>query len=115
MISDREILMGMVLSLVLAGALSAVAAWRRWAWLLPLAAGWAFVAGYWQLIEGSKWPPIAGSDWLLWTSAGAALLGTVAALIRPAWVAPALALGAGVVVYVIGRPLSPHAVSPQVL
>jgi hypothetical protein len=114
MISNREIIVGLLLPLVVAGIFSAIAAWRDWAWLLPVAAGGAFVWGYWRLIDGPKLPPIAGSDWLLWTSAAAALLGAAATLVRPAW-AGALALIAGVSVYVIAKPLSPHAVSPAAL
>jgi hypothetical protein len=82
---------------------------------LPLAAGAAFVAGYWLLIDGQKLPPLAGSDWLLWTSAAAALLGAVATLLRPAWSGALALFAGGVSVYVIARPLSPDAVSPQAL
>ena len=118
MVTNQDILFGLAIPFLLAAVLGGLGAWRRWAWMLPLAGGVAFVAGY----VGATWPqrprlpPVEGSDWLMWLGAGAAVVGAAAAAVRWGWVAPVLgAFAAGVTVYVIGRPLSPHAVSAQTL
>jgi hypothetical protein len=117
MITGREMLLVLALPFVLAGLVAAVAVWRRWPWLLPVAAGGGFMAGYvaTNLPQVPGLPPATGSDWVMWVSAAAALVGAAAAVSRRPWVAPVLAGVAGIGAFVVARPLWPHAVSTQAL
>jgi hypothetical protein len=113
MITDREIVRTVFLPFVLAGVIAAVAVWRRWQWLLPLAAGAAFLAGYVAVNRPNapSLPPADGSDWVMWVGAAGAVVGAAAGAVRQRWLAPVLASVAGVGVYVILKPLPAPAVS----
>lgn len=115
MLELRELLLGAAVPLGVSALLALIGAWRRWAWLMPLAAGAGFLAGY-LLISGAapKLPPRDGTDWLFWCAPVLTLLAVLDGLTRAraGW---ALAAAAGAVVFLITRPLTPHAVPSHTL
>jgi hypothetical protein len=120
MLSNREILLGILLPLLVSLAIGALAAWKRQAWLLPLGAGLGFLLGYANSLGGAgagaggfglpAFPPSDGTDWFFWTMLPAIVLATLAGRSNRAW-PTILGVWAGVIVWVILRPLVPATLS----
>lgn len=116
MLTNHEMLFGILLPLVVALVIGAVGWWTKRAWLLPLAGGLGFLAGYASSLGGTggfglpRLPPSDGTDWLFWTT-----LPGIALAMLVAWLGwrPLVILGAwaGVVVWAIARPLAPGTLS----
>ena len=116
MLNNREMLFGIVLPLAVALVIGLIA-WRtRRAWLLPLAGGAGFLAGYASSLGSTggfslpRLPPTDGSDWLFWTTLPAIVLAMLAAWRRWRW-PPILGAWSGVGVWAILRPLVPGTLS----
>lgn len=119
MLSAREILLGVLLPLMMSGALGLIAWWRGWRWLLPIGAGMAFLSGYASSLGGGGfglpgWPPRDGTDYLFWATLPAIALAAVSAQ-WPRWWSALFGLWAGVVVWLIVKPLSPGTVPATAL
>lgn len=115
MLELRELLLGAGVPVGVATFFALIAAWRRWAWLMPLGVGAGFLAGYLLIAGGApKFPPRDGTDWLFWCAPVLIALGLLDAIVRPrvGWV---LAAAAGAVVFLITKPLTPHAVPMSTL
>lgn len=116
MLSDREIWLGILLPLAISAVLGALAWWRGWRWLIPIAAAAGFLGGYASSLGVTGgfglpgWPPRDGTDNLFWGALIAGVLALPAALWPGRWVC-ALGLWAGAVVWAMIRPLTPEAVS----
>lgn len=112
MLSNREMLFGIVLPLAVALVIGLIAWWTRRAWLLPLAGGAGFLAGYASSLSSTggfalpRLPPSDGTDWLFWTTLPAIVLAMLAAWRQSRWLT-ILGAWAGVVVWAILRPLVP--------
>lgn len=112
MLTNHEMLFGILLPLVVALVIGLVGWWTKRAWLLPLAGGLGFLAGYASSLGstgGFGLPglhPSNGTDWLFWTTLPAIGLSMLAAWLgwRPLAI---LGAWAGVVVWAILRPLVP--------
>jgi hypothetical protein len=114
---------------VVAALLAAVAFWRKWAWLYPIAAAVAFVTGYVALNLPSdlaakqsvstvsavvpKFPPGDGTDWLFWLAVPVAALAVIDTFLpaRFGWLCAAAASGG--VAFTVLRPL--HDLPPTTL
>ena len=112
MLGNREMLFGILLPLAVSMVIGLIAWWTRRAWLLPLAGGAGFLAGYASSlgsIGGFGLPglhPSNGTDWLFWTTLPSIGLAMLAAWLG--WRTLAiLGAWAGIVVWAILRPLVP--------
>jgi hypothetical protein len=106
MLDKNEIIAGILVPVVVAAIVAAIAAWRRWAWAMPLAAAVGFLAGYAAVMQSiPRLGPTDGSDWLFWLAIPLAGLGVVCAMIerRWGWIFGACA---GAVAVVLLRPLA---------
>src|SRR5439155_10612925 len=107
MLDRNEIIAGILIPVAVAALLAAIAAWRRWSWGMPLAAGVGFLAGYAAWMRSiPRLGPTDGSDWLFWLAIPLAGCGIVCAVIdrrRWAWIFGACAGAAAVVLL---RPLA---------
>jgi hypothetical protein len=101
--TPHDLLLILLLPAVVAAAIAALGAWRRGSFVLPLAAGVAFLVAYASL-GLPKLPPSDGSDWLFWLAIPLTLLAVVDCLIkvRFGWL---LGASAGVVAFVLLKPL----------
>ena len=132
MLTQTQIIYALVLPAVVGALLAALGRWRGWRWVMPLAAGGAFLAAYAGLGmaslpprgSGTSWlawagggvprlPPSNGIDWLFWLAIPVTALGLLDAVLggRWGWV---LGASAGAVGLGILRPLS-ASVEPQTL
>jgi hypothetical protein len=122
MLTASQILYGLVLPAMVSLALAAIGWWRGWRWVMPLAAGGAFIVAYAALglsglppRSGAEWPawlargvpkfpPSNGSDWLFWLAIPVTALGLLDAVVggRWGWI---LGATAGAVALGILRPL----------
>src|SRR5689334_21581826 len=123
MLSGQELLLAVLLPMVVSSIFAAIGAWRKWKWMMPLAAGLAFLISYtvtlavnhfsvensvpgvpreWYFLP--KLPPVNGTDWLYWFAIPLIVLGVVDALVGKGW---GFVLGAfaAVVAYVTLHPL----------
>lgn len=116
MLSEREILFGIVLPLVVSLCIGLAGRWSKQAWLMPLGCGVGFLVGYCDSLGSAggfglpRLPPQDGTDWLFWTTLPAIALATFSATKPRRWHA-AMGLWAGVVVFAIARPLVPGTLS----
>lgn len=101
--TPHELLLILLLPAVVAAAIAALGAWRRWSFVMPLAAGVAFLVAY-ACLGLPNLPPSDGSDWLFWLAIPLTLLALVDGLIkvRFGWL---LGASAGVVAFVLLKPL----------
>ncbi len=114
MLELRELLLGAAVPIGVSTAVALLALWRRWAWAMPLAAAAAFLTAYWLLSGVPDLPPRDGTDWLFWSAPALAVVGIVDGAARSKW-GWALAAFAGGVVFLITKPLTPHAVPASML
>ena len=116
MLSNREMLFGILLPLAVSLVIGLIAWWTRRAWMLPLAGGAGFLAGYASSLGSSggfglpRLPPSDGTDWLFWTTLPAIVLSMFAAWRRWRW-RTIFGAWSGVVVWAILRPLVPGVLS----
>jgi hypothetical protein len=109
MLTSQEVLYGILVPLVVAAALAAIAAWRRWPFAMPLAVGVGFLVAY-ACLKVPSLPPRDGTDWLFWLAIPATLLGALDARWgRYTWGVPAVF--AGLLSAIILSPLVPASVS----
>jgi hypothetical protein len=132
MLTPSQLLYALALPAAVALVLGGIGRWLGWRWVMPLAAGGAFLAAYAALgiatlpprTPGTPWltwaaagiprlPPADGTDWLFWLAIPVTVLGVVDALLggRWGWV---LGASAGAVGVGILRPLSAM-IDPQTL
>lgn len=117
MLTSREIVFGILMPLAIALIVGAVGWWTKRAWLLPVAGGIGFLAGYANSLGATggfglpRLPPSDGSDWLFWAAIPATALAAVVALARAQRWPALLGAWAGVVVLLILRPLVPGTLS----
>lgn len=104
MLTDREIYLGIALPGLVSAALMLIVVWRRWTIALPAVLGIAFMAGYWFL-RRPELPPQDGSDWLFWMTLPLMLGGMVFQRLGARWAA--MGAIAGVLVFVVLRPITP--------
>src|SRR5688500_4293948 len=99
MLTNQELLNTLVLPFAIAAVVALIGAWRRWAWAMPLAAGAAFLVGYY-VTDQPKWRPTDGADWLFWLAIPLVLVAALdgAFRLRLGWLLGALA---GVVTFVL--------------
>lgn len=116
MLTNREILFGIMLPLAVAVVIGLIA-WRtKQAWLLPLGGGIGFLVGYASSLGSTggfglpRLPPGDGTDWLFWAALPAIALAMLAGWLGWRWLA-ILGAWAGVVVWAIARPLVPGTLS----
>ena len=104
MLTNEDLLWGIVLPVAVAVAIALIGAWRRWAWAMPVATGVAFLVAYYLLAKPT-WNPSAGADWLFWLAIPLTLIAALDAQFRPrfGWLLGALA---GVVAFVLLRPIA---------
>jgi hypothetical protein len=123
MLTPTQLLYAVGLPFGLSLLLAAIGRWRGWRWVMPLAAGGAFIAAYTALglsgappqawPELSAWlargmpklPPSNGTDWLFWLAIPVTVLGLLDAVRGGRW-GGVLGAGAGAVALGILRPLS---------
>jgi hypothetical protein len=65
MVTPSELARVLLAPLIVSALIAAIGRWRNWAWMMPLAAGAGFLAGF-ALIGVPKLPPRDGTDWLFW-------------------------------------------------
>ena len=101
--TPHELLLILLLPAVVAAAIASLGAWRSWSFVMPLAAGVAFLVAY-ACLGLPKLPPSDGSDWLFWLAIPLTLLALVDSvmLVRFGWL---LGASAGVVAFVLLKPL----------
>jgi len=80
MVTIDELMRVLLGPLLVATFLSLLGRWRKWAWIMPLAFGAAFLTGY-SLIGIPKLPPRDGTDWLYWVMVPATVWGILDALL----------------------------------
>lgn len=118
MLTLDELARALLAPVLVAAAMAAVGAWRRWAWLLPVAAGAGFLTGF-ALFGVPRLPPRDGTDWLFWLALPLTAAGVTDAVLqhRPAWRRYGWLAGAvmGATAFVIVRPLVPASVSTGTL
>lgn len=110
MVTFAELCRAVVVPILLATLIAGIGRWRAWVWMMPLAAGAAFLAGYALLLNGvPRLPPRDGTDWLFWAAIPVTLLGVVESLLnkRWGWILGAIAGGVAVLV---AWPLVPRTV-----
>jgi hypothetical protein len=112
MITLNQAVRAILAPLVLALILAAVGRWRRWRWMMPAAAGTAFVTGY-GLLGVPRLGPIDGTDWLFWLTIPVTGLAILDSVFVPRW-GWAFGAVAGVVAWMIIHPVVPDTVSPGV-
>jgi hypothetical protein len=116
MLTDRELLLGIALPLVVSLLLGVIAWWLKQRWLLPIPAGAGFLIGYANALGPGggfglpMFPPSDGSDWLFWAAIPATLLAALAAALNRPWLA-LLGAFAGVVSFAILKPIVPAVMS----
>jgi len=101
--TPQELLLTVLLPAFSAALVACVGAWRRWSFVMPLAAGVAFLVAY-ACLGLPKLPPSDGSDWLFWLAIPLTLIAVVDSLTTPrfGWL---LGASAGVVAFVLLKPL----------
>jgi hypothetical protein len=104
MLTDRQLYLGIALPGLVSMALMLIAIWRRWSIALPAVLGIAIMIGYWLLRQPGL-PPQDGSDWLFWMQVPLMLGGIVFQRMGLRWAA--MGAMAGVVAYVVLRPIAP--------
>jgi hypothetical protein len=114
MLELRELLLGAAVPIGVSTVIALLAVWRRLTWAMPLAAAAAFLTAYYLLSGVPGLPPRDGTDWLFWSAPALAVLGVIDGATRSRWGWALAALAAGVV-FLITRPLTPHAVPASTL
>src|SRR6266478_6112864 len=104
MLTDRQLCLGIALPGLVSTALMLIVIWRRWPIALPPALGVAVMTGYW-LLRQPDLPPQDGSDWLFWMQLPLMLAGVVFQRTGARW--SAIGAIAGVIVYVVLKPIAP--------
>src|SRR5438445_30138 len=109
MLTHQELLYGVLIPVVISAIIAGIGAWRRWPFMMPLAAGVAFIVAY-TCTSIPKFPPHDGSDWLFWLAIPLTLIAVADSLAnkRYGWL---LGASAGAVAALLLKPLSdlePH-------
>jgi hypothetical protein len=101
--TPHELLLTVLVPAFVAALIASVGTWRRWSFVMPLAAGVAFLIAY-ACLGLPRLPPSDGSDWLFWLAIPLTLLALVDSVTSPrfGWL---LGAGAGVVAFVLLKPL----------
>lgn len=109
MLTQHELLCAAVIPALASLVIAAAGCWRRWSWVMPLAVGAGFIGGY-AAMGVPRLPPRDGSDWLFWLAIAVTIAGVLGG--RAArW----LGWMAGIVVWVVLRPLPVDFVPPGML
>ena len=108
MVTGSELLRVLLAPALVALALAAVGRWRGWVWMMPLAAGFGFCAGY-ALLGVPRLPPRDGTDWVFWLALPATALGVLDARVRRRW-GWVMGAAAGFVAFIVASPLPPETV-----
>ena len=109
MLTNQDLLRGIVLPVAVALVIALVGAWRRWEWAMPIAGGAGFLIAYHAIARAAgsvpQWTPRDGADWLYWLAMPLTVIAALDAHFRPrfGWVLGGLA---GVVALVLIRPIS---------
>lgn len=114
MVTPSELARVLLAPLIVSALVAAIARWRKWAWLMPLAAGTGFLAGY-ALIGVPKLPPRDGTDWLFWLAIPVTAVAIVDALpFGGRWALDHVSMPAapGIVAWMIVLPLAQGMLGP---
>lgn len=113
MVTPRELAFSILAPLVVSTFFAMLARWRGWPWLLPVAVGIGFLAGYSLLLRGApRLPPLDGSDWLYWLALPLMALGIIDSAAGGKW-GWLLSAAAGGVTLALIHPLAPGAASVE--
>ncbi len=110
MVNAQDILRAIVVPAIVSTIVALLGRWRRWTWPMPVAIGAGFLTGAFLISGNPGLPPADGTDWLLWAAIPAIILGLIDAFVSSRW-GFLLSAIAGLVAYLIARPLSPATVS----
>ncbi len=116
MLTNREMIFGIMLPLAVALVIGLIAWWSKRAWLLPLGGGIGFLLGYASSLGTTggfglpRLPPGDGTDWLFWAALPAIALAMLAGRLGWRWLA-ILGAWAGVLAWAVARPLVPGTLS----
>lgn len=121
MLTLDQVVFAILIPAAIAGLIGVVGRWRKWAWMMPLAVGAGFIAGYVKLVGGREkiygqaphLPPRDATDWLFWLAIPATILAMIGTRWARSWgwIFAVLVLPA---VYLIARPrlAAQHGLSP---